>query len=95
LGETPPRSDISFDCFLAAGQVGASGRVIGIDMTHEMLKKARENAAKISAANVADARGEHQRGGAALRAASKPGFRLTQGSAGGRCRGAGGRGGGP
>src|SRR6202040_3982673 len=40
------------DCFLAAAQVGASGRVIGIDMTHEMLKKARENAAKISVANV-------------------------------------------
>jgi SAM-dependent methyltransferase len=45
-------SGAGFDCFLAAGQVGASGRVIGIDMTHEMLKKARENAAKISAANV-------------------------------------------
>jgi SAM-dependent methyltransferase len=45
-------SGAGFDCFLAAGQVGADGRVIGIDMTHEMLKKARENAAKISAANV-------------------------------------------
>src|SRR5436190_5748583 len=45
-------SGAGFDCFLAAGQVGASGRVIGIDMTHEMLKKARENAAKISATNV-------------------------------------------
>jgi arsenite methyltransferase len=45
-------SGAGFDCFLAAGQVGARGRVIGIDMTHEMLKKARENAAKISAANV-------------------------------------------
>ena len=45
-------SGAGFDCFLAAGQVGAAGRVIGIDMTHEMLKKARENAAKISAANV-------------------------------------------
>src|SRR5204862_715820 len=32
--------------------VGPSGRVIGVDMTHEMLKKARENAAKIDAANV-------------------------------------------
>ena len=45
-------SGAGFDCFLAAGQVGASGRVIGVDMTHEMLKKARENAAKVSAANV-------------------------------------------
>ena len=40
-----------FDCFLAAQQVGPSGRVIGVDMTHEMLKKARENAAKIAVAN--------------------------------------------
>jgi SAM-dependent methyltransferase len=45
-------SGAGFDCFLAAGQVGASGRVIGVDMTHEMLKKARENAAKISVGNV-------------------------------------------
>jgi SAM-dependent methyltransferase len=41
-----------FDCFLAAKQVGPSGRVIGVDMTHEMLKKARENAAKVGASNV-------------------------------------------
>src|SRR5438067_5506272 len=45
-------SGAGFDCFLAAGQVGATGRVIGVDMTHEMLKKARENAAKIDARNV-------------------------------------------
>jgi len=45
-------SGAGFDCFLAARQVGASGRVIGVDMTHEMLKKARENAAKVGAANV-------------------------------------------
>jgi len=45
-------SGAGFDCFLAAGQVGATGRVIGIDMTHEMLKKARENAGKIGAPNV-------------------------------------------
>jgi ubiquinone/menaquinone biosynthesis C-methylase UbiE len=37
---------------LAARQVGATGHVIGVDMTHEMLKKARENAAKIGAVNV-------------------------------------------
>jgi arsenite methyltransferase len=45
-------SGAGFDCFLAAQQVGPSGRVIGVDMTHEMLNKARENAAKIGAANV-------------------------------------------
>src|SRR5271155_5212465 len=45
-------SGAGFDCFLAAQQVGPSGRVIGIDMTHEMLKKARQNAARIEAANV-------------------------------------------
>jgi SAM-dependent methyltransferase len=45
-------SGAGFDCFLAAGQVGPTGHVIGVDMTHEMLKKARENAAKIGAANV-------------------------------------------
>jgi arsenite methyltransferase len=45
-------SGAGFDCFLAAQQVGPNGRVIGIDMTHEMLAKARENAAKIGASNV-------------------------------------------
>jgi SAM-dependent methyltransferase len=45
-------SGAGFDCFLAAGQVGSSGKVIGVDMTHEMLKKARDNAAKIDAPNV-------------------------------------------
>jgi arsenite methyltransferase len=45
-------SGAGFDCLLAARQVGAAGRVIGVDMTHEMLKKARENAAKIGASNV-------------------------------------------
>jgi SAM-dependent methyltransferase len=45
-------SGAGFDCFLAAQQVGPTGRVIGVDMTHEMLKKARQNAARIGAANV-------------------------------------------
>jgi arsenite methyltransferase len=45
-------SGAGFDCFLAARQVGPKGHVIGVDMTHEMLKKARENAAKIGAGNV-------------------------------------------
>ena len=37
-------SGAGFDCFLAASKVGAKGKVIGIDMTPEMLDKARENA---------------------------------------------------
>jgi SAM-dependent methyltransferase len=45
-------SGAGFDCFLAAKQVGRTGHVIGVDMTHEMLKKARENAAKVGAGNV-------------------------------------------
>jgi arsenite methyltransferase len=45
-------SGAGFDCFLAAQQVGEAGRVIGVDMTHEMLAKARANAAKLGAANV-------------------------------------------
>jgi len=45
-------SGAGFDCFLAARQVGDGGRVIGVDMTHEMLKKARDNAARIGARNV-------------------------------------------
>jgi SAM-dependent methyltransferase len=45
-------SGAGFDCFLAARQVGDAGRVIGVDMTHEMLKKARDNAARIAATNV-------------------------------------------
>jgi SAM-dependent methyltransferase len=39
-------SGAGFDCFLAARAVGATGRVIGVDMTHEMLRKARANAEK-------------------------------------------------
>jgi SAM-dependent methyltransferase len=40
------------DCFLAAKQVGDAGRVIGVDMTPEMVTKARENARKGGYANV-------------------------------------------
>lgn len=40
------------DCFLAAKKVGKSGRVIGVDMTPEMLEKARENARKGDYENV-------------------------------------------
>jgi arsenite methyltransferase len=45
-------SGAGFDCFLAARAVGKNGRVIGVDMTHEMLGKARENAQKNKFANV-------------------------------------------
>jgi SAM-dependent methyltransferase len=45
-------SGAGFDCFLAARQAGPHGRVIGVDMTHEMLAKARDNAARIGAINV-------------------------------------------
>lgn len=38
-------SGAGFDCFLAARQVGETGQVIGVDMTPEMLTKARSNAA--------------------------------------------------
>jgi arsenite methyltransferase len=41
-----------FDCFLAAKQVEATGRVIGVDMTPEMVSKARENARKGDYSNV-------------------------------------------
>ena len=45
-------SGAGFDCLLAAKQVGPEGRVIGVDMTHEMLAKARDNAARVGATNV-------------------------------------------
>jgi SAM-dependent methyltransferase len=45
-------SGAGFDCFLAARQVGETGCVIGVDMTHEMLRKARDNAVRIGAENV-------------------------------------------
>ena len=41
-----------FDCFLAAKQVGPSGRAIGVDMTASMVSKARANADKLGAKNV-------------------------------------------
>jgi SAM-dependent methyltransferase len=40
------------DCFLAAKQVGSEGRVIGLDMTPDMIKLARRNAKKVGATNV-------------------------------------------
>lgn len=41
-----------FDCFLAARRVGETGRVIGVDMTPEMVTRARENAEKGNYHNV-------------------------------------------
>ncbi|WP_436345227.1 arsenite methyltransferase [Natronorubrum sp. FCH18a] len=41
-----------FDCFLAAREVGPDGRVIGVDMTPEMLERARQNATESEFANV-------------------------------------------
>jgi SAM-dependent methyltransferase len=41
-----------FDCFLAAQEVGETGQVIGVDMTPEMIDKARTNAGKNDVANV-------------------------------------------
>ncbi|MCZ7393750.1 MAG: arsenite methyltransferase [Candidatus Methanoperedens sp.] len=37
-------SGAGFDCFLAANKVGRKGKVIGVDMTPEMIDKGRENA---------------------------------------------------
>ncbi len=45
-------SGAGFDCFLAANKVGKNGKVIGVDMTPEMLDKARENARKSKYGNV-------------------------------------------
>jgi len=46
------------DCFLAARKVGPEGRVIGVDMTPEMVRLARENAAKSGLKNVEFHQGE-------------------------------------
>lgn len=45
-------SGAGFDCFLAARQVGTEGYVIGVDMTADMIGKARSNAEKVGATNV-------------------------------------------
>lgn len=50
-----------FDCFLASKAVGETGQVIGVDMTPEMVSKARENAAKAGYANVEFRLGEIER----------------------------------
>jgi arsenite methyltransferase len=50
-------SGAGFDVFLAWRQVGPQGKVIGVDMTEDMLVRARENAAKLEARNVDFRRG--------------------------------------
>jgi len=45
-------SGAGMDCLLAARAVGDEGRVIGVDMTPEMIYKARTNAARVGAKNV-------------------------------------------
>ena len=45
-------SGAGFDCFLAANKVGKDGKVIGVDMTPEMIEKARGNARKGNYTNV-------------------------------------------
>ena len=51
-------SGAGIDCFLAAKKVGATGRVIGVDMTDDMLARARENAQKGGFTNVEFRKGE-------------------------------------
>lgn len=45
-------SGAGFDCFLASSKVGDRGKIIGVDMTPEMVEKARDNARKGNYANV-------------------------------------------
>jgi SAM-dependent methyltransferase len=45
-------SGAGFDSFVAAGQVGAAGRVVGVDMTAEMLEKSRATATQLGYAHV-------------------------------------------
>jgi arsenite methyltransferase len=46
-----------FDCFVAAEQVGAEGRVVGVDMTDEMLERSRAAATAMGFENVEFRRG--------------------------------------
>ena len=51
-------SGAGFDTFLASSKVGKTGKVIGVDMTDEMLAKARENAQKSGYTNVEFRKGD-------------------------------------
>lgn len=54
-------SGAGFDAFLSGMRVGPKGRVIGVDMTPEMIEKARQNARGINAENVDFRVGEIER----------------------------------
>lgn len=54
-------SGAGMDAFLAAREVGSSGKVIGVDMTPDMVERARENARKAGVANVEFRLGEIER----------------------------------
>jgi SAM-dependent methyltransferase len=45
-------SGAGIDCFVASKYVGSTGRVIGVDMTEAMIRRANENKAKVDALNV-------------------------------------------
>jgi arsenite methyltransferase len=45
-------SGAGFDCFIAASRVGSTGKVIGVDMTPEMIEKATRNARESNFGNV-------------------------------------------
>jgi arsenite methyltransferase len=45
-------SGAGIDCFVASKYVGSRGKVIGVDMTDDMITKANENKAKVNAGNV-------------------------------------------
>jgi N-acetylglutamate synthase-like GNAT family acetyltransferase/SAM-dependent methyltransferase len=45
-------SGAGIDCFLAAEKVGPAGKVIGLDMTPEMIERARQNASEAGVTNV-------------------------------------------
>jgi SAM-dependent methyltransferase len=45
-------SGAGFDCFIAAGQVGGGGYVVGVDMTEEMLSRSRTAAAAMALQNI-------------------------------------------
>ena len=59
LGEIRPGETVldlgsgsGLDCFLAAALVGSSGRVVGVDLTEEMVEKARKNAITLGVRNI-------------------------------------------
>ena len=54
-------SGAGFDAFLSWNKVGPTGRVIGVDMTDDMLSRARENATKLGATNVEFRKGQIER----------------------------------